>query len=318
MYSLKDIAKKIDIDYQGPDIQITGMNTLKDAGATELSFVANKKYEADIAQTKAAAVILDANSAKALSRESVALITDEPYLMMAKLSALFAPMIEEPEATPAIIGEESRISDKANIENGAVIGKNCHIMAGAYVGTNCVIGDNVTLYPNVVIYRDCRIGNDCMIHSGAAIGSDGFGFATTKLGTHVKIYQNGNAILEDDVEIGANTTIDRAVFGSTLIKTGVRIDNLVQVGHNCVIGEYSVLVAQSGVAGSSHLGRNVVLGGQAAAAGHLSIAPFTTFAARAGITKTITQSHKVYGGFPLMEQKVWLKLQAKIARLLKS
>lgn len=318
MYSLQEIAEKIDIDYSGPEIVITAMNTLKDASDSELSFVSNSKYVSDISTTKAAAVILNETLAKELPEDCVALITDEPYLMMAKISALFAPAIEEPYAKAPEIGMGSVVSMKAQIENGVVIGENCHIMAGVYIGTNCTIGNNVTLYPNVVIYRDCHIGNDCIIHAGSAIGSDGFGFATTKLGTHVKIYQNGNAIVEDDVEIGANATIDRAVFGTTRIKTGVRIDNLVQIGHNCEIGEYSVIVAQAGLAGSSMLGRNVVMGGQSATSGHLSIAPFSTFAARSGITKNITESHKTYAGFPLMDHRMWLKLQGKISRLLKS
>jgi UDP-3-O-[3-hydroxymyristoyl] glucosamine N-acyltransferase len=190
-------------------------------------------------------------------------------------------------------------------------------MSGVYIGTDVVIGDNVLLYPNVTIYRDCKLGNNVMIHSGSVVGSDGFGYAHTKAGEHVKLYQNGNVIIEDDVEIGANTTIDCAVFGSTLIMHGAKIDNLIQIGHNCVVGEYSIMVSQSGLAGSTTLGRNVVMGGQSATAGHLSIAPFTTLAARSGVTKSITKGG-VYGGFPLMEHKLWLKLQAKLAKILQS
>ena len=129
--------------------------------------------------------------------------------------------------------------------------------------------------------------------------------------------KNGKVIIEDDVEIGANTTVDCAVFGSTIIKQGVKIDNLVQIGHNCVVGEHSIIVSQSGLAGSTTLGRNVVMGGQSATAGHLSIAPFTTMAARSGVTKSIQQSGMTFAGFPLVEHKIWLKLQAKIARLIK-
>ena len=190
-------------------------------------------------------------------------------------------------------------------------------MAHSYVGAESVIGDNTIVYPNVTVYRDCVIGKDCIIHSNTAIGSDGFGFATNARGEHTKIYQNGNVVIEDDVEIGSNVSVDRAVFGSTFIKKGVRIDNLVQIGHNCEIGEYSVLVAQSGVAGSTTLGRNVVMGGQSATAGHLTIAPFSTFAARSGVTNNIKESGKTFAGFPLMDHKQWLKLQVKIARLLK-
>ena len=180
-----------------------------------------------------------------------------------------------------------------------------------------LIGDNTIIHSNVSIYHDCKVGSDCIIHASTVIGSDGFGFATTKLGTHVKIYQNGNVVIGDDVETGASVAIDRAVFGSTVIKEGVRIDNLVHIAHNCVIGEYSVLVAQSGIAGSTTLGRNVVLGAQAGVVGHIQIAPFTTFAARTGVTKTVTESGKTFAGFPMMDHKKWLKLQAKMARLIK-
>jgi len=179
------------------------------------------------------------------------------------------------------------------------------------------IGDNVILYPNVSVYRDCVIGNNVMIHSGSVVGSDGFGYAHTKLGEHIKLYQNGNVVLEDDVEIGANTTIDCAVFGSTVIKQGSKIDNLIQIGHNCVVGEHCIMVSQSGLAGSTTLGRNVVMGGQSATAGHLTVAPFTTLAARSGVTKSITKGG-VYSGFPLMEHKIWLKLQAKLAKILQA
>jgi len=156
-----------------------------------------------------------------------------------------------------------------------------------------------------------------MIHAGTVIGSDGFGYVHTKKGDHIKLYQNGNVVIEDDVEIGANSTIDCAVFGSTLIKQGSKIDNLIQIGHNCIVGEHCIMVSQSGLAGSTTLGRNVVMGGQSATAGHLNIAAFTTLAARSGVTKSITKTG-VYSGFPLMEHKSWLKLQAKLAKILQS
>lgn len=314
---LDKLCQDIGLDYSGENIQISAMNTLKDASERELSFVANTKYINDIKKTRAGVVILSAENAQHLPSSSIALVCDEPYLMMAKASKYFAPPLQNPSAPEPIIGKNCDISAKATIENGATIGDKCTIMAGAYVGTNVKIGDNVILHPNTTIYRDCVVGNDCMIHAGTIIGSDGFGFATTKLGTHVKIYQNGNVVLEEDVEIGSNVTIDCAAFGSTLIKRGVRIDNLVQIGHNSVIGEYSVIVAQVGISGSSTLGRNVVMGGQSATSGHLEIAPFTTFAARSGITHSIKESNKTFGGFPLMEQRSWLKLQAKLARLIK-
>ncbi|MCW8894519.1 MAG: UDP-3-O-(3-hydroxymyristoyl)glucosamine N-acyltransferase [Sulfurimonas sp.] len=315
--NLKEIAKIINSNFNGEGFEVTKMNTLKDATKTEISFVANSKYIKEIQDSNAGAIIVDKHTKEYVPDDCLALVVDSPYWQMATLSKYFAPPIEDETLPVAEIGEGSKISAKAEIANGAKIGKNSTIMAHVYIGAEAVIGDNTIIYPNVTVYRDCKIGSDCIIHANTTIGSDGFGFATNKLGQHRKIYQNGNVVIEDDVEIGSSTTIDRAVFGSTLIKTGVRIDNLVQVGHNCVIGEYSVLVAQAGISGSTTMGRNVVMGGQSATAGHLSIAPFTTMAARSGVTKSIKDSGLTFAGFPLMEHKIWLKLQAKIARLLK-
>jgi len=314
---LKEIAQIIGAEFSGKDIEISSMNTLKQASSSELSFVSNSKYINDIKNSSAGAIIVDEKTKEFLSSSCVALVVDSPYWQMAELSKYFAPPIEDNSLKKAEIGVNSDISPKAELANGSKIGKNCTIMAGAYVGANSVVGDNTILYPNVVIYRDCSVGNGCIIHANTTIGGDGFGFATNKLGEHKKIYQNGNTIVEDDVEIGSSTTVDRAVFGSTIIKKGVHIDNLVQVGHNCEVGEFSVLVSQAGIAGSTKLGRNVVMGGQSATAGHLTIAPFTTFAARSGVTKDVKESGKTFGGFPLMEQRLWLKLQAKLAKVLK-
>ncbi len=315
---LKEIANIVGAEFSGDDIEIVSMNTLTDASSDELSFISNAKYIKDIATSDAGVIIVDDNTKKYVPSSSVALVVENPYISMAILSKHFAPPIEDNSQDDAKIGEGSKVSSKAEIANGAIIGKNCTILAGVYIGSNSVIGDNTILYPNVVVYRDCKIGNECIIHANTTIGSDGFGFATSKMGEHTKIYQNGNVIIEDDVEIGSSTTIDRAVFGSTIIKKGVRLDNLVQVGHNCEIGEYSVMVAQSGTAGSTKLGRNVVMGGQSATAGHLEIAPFNTFAARSGITKSIKETNQTFAGFPLMQHRKWLKLQSKIAKLLKT
>lgn len=314
---LSTIASYISSEFTSNDIEITGMNALKDATANEISFVSNAKYIKDIKTTKAAAVIISASLVEHLPDSCIALVVENSYWSMATLSKQFAPLIEDDSLSNAKIGDGSKISSKAEIANGVVIGKNCTILAHTYIGTNVVIGDNTIIYPSVTVYRDCVIGSDCIIHSNTVIGSDGFGFATNAKGEHKKIYHNGNVVIENDVEIGSNTSVDRAVFGSTLIKTGVRIDNLVQIGHNCEIGEYSVFVAQSGSAGSTTFGRNVVMGGQSAAVGHITISPFSTFAARSGITKDIKESGKTYSGFPLMEHKLWMKLQVKIARLLK-
>lgn len=314
---LSDIAKIIGAEFNGADVEIAAMNTLKDAKENELSFVSNAKYVKDIKDSKAIAIIVDEKTKVNVPYGCIALVVGNPYWEMAKLSKSFAPLIEDTSLHVAKVGEGSTVSPKAEIANGTVIGKNCTILAGVYVGANCIIGDDTILYPNVVIYRDCKVGNNCIIHANTTIGGDGFGFATSKMGEHLKIYQNGNAIIEDDVEIGSSSTIDRAVFGSTIIKKGVHIDNLVQIGHNCEVGEYSVMVSQSGLAGSTKLGRNVVMGGQSASSGHLDIAAFNQFAARSGITKSIKESGKTFAGFPLMEHRSWLRLQGKIAKLLK-
>lgn len=315
--TLNDIIHLLEFDVPHEhNCDITGMNTLKEASVGEISFLSDSKYEKDLESTQASAVILPASKIHLLPKHVLALCSDETYLMVARLSKMFAKPIASSNVAP-VIGSGSVIYPTAYIENGARIGLNCTIMSGVYVGTDAIIGDNVLLYPNVTIYRDCTIGNNTMIHAGSVIGSDGFGYAHTKMGEHIKLYQNGNVIVEEDVEIGANTTVDCAVFGSTIIKCGCKIDNLVQIGHNCVVGEHSIMVSQSGLAGSTILGRNVVMGGQSAAAGHLTIAPFTTLAARSGVTKSI-KTGGVYSGFPLMEHKLWLKLQAKLAKILQA
>jgi UDP-3-O-[3-hydroxymyristoyl] glucosamine N-acyltransferase len=173
------------------------------------------------------------------------------------------------------------------------------------------------LYPNVTLYHGTKIGNACIIHAGSVLGCDGYGFAHTKQGEHIKIYQNGNVVVEDAVEIGANCAIDRAVFGTTLIKKGTKLDNLIQIAHNCEVGEHSLMAAQVGLAGSTKLGRNVVMGGQSASAGHLEVGAFATIAGKGGVTKSL-EGGKTYAGFPAIEIKAWRKMQAAIMRLMKN
>lgn len=314
---LSEIAKLVGAEFTGEDKEISGMNTLSGATQSELSFVANAKYLKEVVTSNAAAILVDKKTQSLVPQGSTALVVEAPYWAMATLSKEFAPSVEDMDTKEPEIGEGSVIAPNAYIANGAKIGNNCHIMPGVYIGSNAVIGENTLLYPNVVVYRDCKVGANCIIHASTVIGSDGFGFASSRLGEHKKIYHNGNAVVEDDVEIGACTTIDRAVFGTTLIKKGARLDNLIQVAHNCEVGEGSVVAAQSGFAGSSIIGRSNVFGAQSGVAGHLHIAPFNTFAARTGVTKSISESGKTFAGFPFMEHKLWLKIQAKLARLIK-
>ncbi len=314
---LKEIAEFLELEYNGEDVIIRNLNTLKDAYENELSFFDNPKYLEDLKVTKARAVLLKEEFIEHLPSGCIGLVTNEPYLKLAFTTKLFTPSIVEQDGKKPVIGNECTIMDNVYIGKNSIIGDGCVLMSGAFIGDNVIIGSNTVIYPNVTIYRDCNIGSDCIIHSGTVIGSDGFGFAHTQDGKHIKIYQNGNVEIGNDVEIGSNCSIDRAVFGTTKILDGVKIDNLVQIGHNCVVGEYSIIVSQTGIAGSSKLGRNVVMGAQSGVAGHLEIAPFTTIAARGGVTKTIKDSHKIWAGFPLVEHKTWLKLQAKISNLLK-
>lgn len=297
--------------------EIVGLNTLNDAQNNEISFLENKKYINDLKTTQAGAVFVKEEFAALVPTSTIALITPEPYLMLAYASKLFAPTLVETTGKEPSVGKNCTIMPNVHLGKNSVIGDNCTLMSGVFIGDNVHIGHNTILYPNVTIYRDCTIGNECIIHSGTVIGSDGFGFAHTKEGKYIKIYQNGNVIIGNDVEIGSNTSIDRAAFKSTIIGNKVRIDNLVHIAHNCILKDGCILTGQVGLSGSTTLHEYVIMGGQSATAGHLEIAPFTTIAARGGVTKTIIEPKKQWAGFPLMEHRIWLKLQAKIAQLLK-
>ena len=276
--TIEEIAEYIGLDYQN-DKEIIGLNTLTDSNENELTFLENKKYISDLKNTKAAAVLITKENISEVPSGTIALICEEPYLMLARISKLFAPNVVEVDGEKPLVGGGTKVMPNVYIGKNSVVGSDCTIMAGAFIGDNVIIGNNTIIYPNVTVYRDCTIGND--------------------------------------VEIGANTTIDRAVFKSTIIEDGVRIDNLVHIGHNCKIGRGSILVAQVGISGSTILNAYVVMGGQSATAGHLEIAPFTTIAARGGVTKSITEPKKSWAGFPLFEHREWLKLQGKISKLLK-
>lgn len=299
------------------DAEIMGLNTLNDATSNEISFLENKKYVNDLQTTKAAAVFVKEEFVSLVPASTIALVTQEPYLMLAKTSKLFAPKLIEKSGNEPVIGQNCTIMPNVFIGKDSIIGENCTLMSGVFIGDNVKIGNNTVIYPNVSIYRDCVVGNDCIIHAGTVIGSDGFGFANTKEGKYIKIYQNGNVVIGNDVEIGSNTCIDRGAFKSTFIGNGVRIDNLVHIAHNCILKDGCILTGQVGLSGSTTLNEYVIMGGQSATAGHLEIAPFTTIAARGGVTKSITEPKKQWAGFPLMEHRSWLKLQGKIAQLLK-
>ena len=298
-------------------LKIIGLNTLKDASSNEISFLENKKYLKDLENTNAGAVFVTKEFENLVPKNTKALVCDAPYVQLAYASKIFASSLVEIDGKDALIGKNTIVQENVYLGKNVIIGNNCTIMAGSFIGDNVILGNDVTIYPNVSIYRDCVLGNDVMIHSATVIGADGFGFAPTSDGKYIKIYQNGNVTIGSDVEIGANTTIDRAAFSSTIIEDGVRIDNLIQIAHNCVVGKGSIITAQCGLAGSTILNEYVIMGAQSGVAGHLEIAPFTTISAKSGVTKTISEPKKQWAGFPLMEHRSWLRLQGKIAKLLK-
>jgi UDP-3-O-[3-hydroxymyristoyl] glucosamine N-acyltransferase len=311
---LSQIAAELGLTFTGEDIAISGMNTLRDAGLSELSYIVHGKHSAALLQTSAGAVLVPEALQNEVPAGTRALVCDDTALAMAYASRLFSPPFIDSDAPAPVIGEASFIDPRAILENGVVIGKGCTVMAGAYLGSGVIVGDGTVLFPNTTIYRDTVIGSRCRIHGGTTVGADGFGYAHTAQGEHVKIYQNGNVVIGDDVELGSNCSIDRAVFASTHVRKGSKLDNNVHVGHNCDIGEHCIIVAQVGIGGSTTLGRNCIVSGQTAFTDHLEIAPFSTFTARSGVTKSIKESGKVYSGYPLMEHRLWLRLQSRLAK----
>jgi UDP-3-O-[3-hydroxymyristoyl] glucosamine N-acyltransferase len=314
-FLLSEICQKIGVDFDGKEREIDALATLADAKEGDLSFFHSSKYYEDLRTTKASAVLVSTEYRDDVPEGVVAVVCDDPYLRFAYVTKLFAPEISAKSETPEV-GEGSQIADSARFGRGVKIGKNSLIMAGCYLGDGVEVGDDCIIYPNVSIYHSCKIKNRVIIHSGAVIGADGFGFAHNNRGEHIKIYQLGAVEVGSDVEIGANTTIDRGAIGNTIIGRGTKIDNLVQIGHNAKIGENSIIVAGCAVAGSSELGRNVVLGGQSAVAGHIKIGDMAQFAARSGVTKSM-EGGKIYAGAPAMEIRLWRRLQAVLSRLAK-
>jgi UDP-3-O-[3-hydroxymyristoyl] glucosamine N-acyltransferase len=309
------VASHLKLELVGEDLELDSMNELSLSSPSQLAFATNKKYSSELSSSNAKAFLITNTLIEHLPKDSSYIVCEDVSISMAQTTKLFSKKpIEAGLASPKI-GSKSYIDIMAKVEDGAVIGSNVTILAGAYIGTNVHIGDDTIIYPNVTIYRDSVIGKECTIHSGTVIGADGFGFSHTDTGEHVKIYQNGNVIIEDCVEIGANCAIDRAVFNSTIIRKGTKMDNFIHIAHNCDIGEHSIFVAQTGVGGSTKLGRNCVVSGQSAFSDHLTIAPFSTFTARSGVTKSIKESGGVYSGFPLMSHREWKRLQIRIAKL---
>jgi len=284
----------------------------------EISFLANPKYEDFLYTTKASVIIV--NESLVLKKQVAATLIRVPdaYAAFAILLTKYQEMknenlvgIQSPcfIASTAKLGEQNFVAAFAYIGENVKTGKHVKIFPNAVLGENVIIGNNVTIHAGVIIYSDCILGNNITIHSGSIIGSDGFGFAPNEDGSYQKIPQLGNVIIEDDVEIGSNTTIDRATIGSTIIKKGVKIDNLIQIAHNVEIGENTVIAAQVGISGSTKIGKGVMMGGQSGTIGHVIIADGIKIAARTGITKDFKEAGITLSGYPAREQSAFLRAQ---------
>jgi len=316
---LSDIALKIGAELIGPDLVVTGLATLEEPRPDALTFITSKKYAKKLASCPCPAAIAPPGTT---SESHSLLVKADPHLGFALAMRLFymdhqrpAPEISASAtiAARAQIGERVYIGPKAYIGEEAHIGPNCVIHPGVYIGDRVRIGEDCHVYPNAVIQHDVLIGNRVAIYAGAIIGSDGFGYARNGE-KYAKIPQAGIVVVEDDVEIGAGTTIDRATLGETRIGTGTIIDNLVQIAHNCRIGPGSILCAQVGLAGSTTLGSNVVLAGQVGIAGHLTIGDGSIVQAQSGVPGDLPAGSIVFG-YPARDVKLARRIQAIINRL---
>lgn len=317
---LKDIAERLGCKLDGPeDIEITGVAGIEEAVATDLTFLANPKYARKVETTQAGAVIVEANfqaPARSLLR------SDNPYLAFAKAIEIFHP-VERPAAgihptvviaPSARIGRGACIGPYVVIEDDVVIGGDCVLKSFVVIYRGARIGDRFMAHAHAVVRENVQIGNDVILQNGVVVGSDGFGFARQSDGSYYKIVPSGIVTVEDGVEIQTHSCIDRATVGATRLGPGVKVDNLVQVGHGCDVGDNTLLCAQAGLAGSTKLGRNVVMTGQTGAAGHLTIGDNVIVTPQSGVPNDIAPG-RIVSGSPIMDHALWLKSTALFARL---
>lgn len=317
--TLAALAEKLGGDLEGdPSVIVTGVAPLNEAGSDQVSFLANPRYSPSLKTTSAGGVVVSLDTvAPGLNLIRV----DDPYMGFAMAMDLFHAVPYEATgiSEDAFVDDEARIGQEPSIHpfavvcRGARIGSRVTLMPGAYVGAGTVVGDDTTIHPNVVLEKGIKVGNNVIIHAGTVVGSDGFGFAG--MGARLKkIIHAGTVRIEDDVEIGAGCTIDRAVMGETVIGKGSKLDNLVQVGHNVEIGPNCVIVAQAGIAGSSELGANVTMAGQSGVAGHLKIGSGAVILGKASVFKDLPPGAHV-AGTPAIDAKDWRKASAVYTRL---
>jgi UDP-3-O-[3-hydroxymyristoyl] glucosamine N-acyltransferase len=302
-----------------PSISVSGVATLDSAGPEDVSFLANPKYQAQLKDSKAAAII--AHPSLEGSVDTPLLLTSNPYLAFAKVLNYFWAADHKPLG----IMNGTHVHPEAQVDAGVTISPGCVLEAGAQVGKGTIlypnvvlgrdvsVGENCILYPNVTIRERCRIGHRVIIQPGAVIGADGFGFAPDGQ-QYVKVPQTGIVIIEDDVEIGACSCVDRGTLGETRVARGCKIDNLVQIGHNVQVGEDTLLVSQVGISGSTEIGKHCTFGGQSATAGHITVGDNVTLAARGGISKNV-DANQVLGGLPAMPHRDWLKVTMTMTHL---
>ncbi|HOG17063.1 MAG: UDP-3-O-acylglucosamine N-acyltransferase [Syntrophaceae bacterium PtaU1.Bin231] len=317
--TLEEIAGIVNGEILGDgSVGIDGIRPLQEAGANDLSFLANPRYKHQIATTKAGAILVGRN-VRADGKNL--LIVPDPYQTLGVLMRLYyPPATREAGISPsAVVEEGAEVSAEATVLPHVYVARGARIMRravlhpGVYIGEEAVVGEDSILHPNVAVYRGCLIGKRVILHAGVIVGSDGFGFAAPGTGNE-KIPQIGIVQIDDDVEIGANTTIDRGTFGRTWIRRGAKIDNLVQVAHNVVIGENSIVAAQTGISGSARIGKGVLVGGQAGIVGHIAVGDGSMIAARSGIHKDVPPG-SVVAGAPHKPHRDWLRTEACIAKL---
>ena len=315
-FSAEQIAGILNGSVEGnPEVTVKGLSKIEEGSEGTLAFLSNPKYEEYIYVTNASICIVNKTftPSKAIPSTLTLVKVDDAYSCFAKLLEFYdqmrkkQPKIESPSfiAESAKIGNDIYLGAFSYISDNAVIGDNVILYPNVFIGENVKIGNNCTIHPGASIYNDCILGDNCTIHAGTIIGADGFGFAPNENGEFSKIPQIGNVILEDNVEIGSNCTIDRATMGSTIIRKGVKLDNLIQVAHNVEIGKNTVMASQVGVAGSTKIGENVMIGGQAGISGHIHIANGTKIVAQSGIPNTVKKADTLMGspGIPLEDFK---------------
>ncbi len=323
-FTAQDIAFVLNGTVEGdPLVTVNSLAKIEEAAPGSLTFLANPKYEQFLYTTTASIAIVNSSLELSAPVKATLIRVENAYsaftILLDKYNTykLHKEGIEQPSFIheTATLGENVYVGAFAYIGPGVKIGNNSKIYPHTYVGDNVTVGDNCTLFANVKVYFDCVLGNNVIIHSGAVIGSDGFGFAPNPDGTYSKIAQIGNVVLGDNVEIGSNTTVDRATMGSTIINKGVKLDNLIQIAHNVEIGANTVIAAQTGVSGSTKLGENVILGGQVGVVGHISLAKGTQAQAQSGISRTIKEENTKVAGSPAFAYGSQMRSNIVIQRL---